>query len=186
MFKSNHAVRRICLTGMLSALYLALNLVGFRAWSFHITFASLPVVVGALLLGPVEGVLIACIGEFFNQTLSYGITVTTALWLIPPAVRGLTVGAAAAALGRGERRLDQRPVLCGAVCMGAALLTTASNTGVMYLDSVIMGYYSFAYVFGSAVVRTVSGILTAVVVTTVALPVVALLRRQGLAREVRP
>ena len=47
------------MTGMLAALYLALNLVGFRAWSFHVTFASLPVVVGALLFGPVEGMLIA-------------------------------------------------------------------------------------------------------------------------------
>ena len=74
------------MTGMLAALYLALNLVGFRAWSFHVTFASLPVVVGALLFGPVEGMLIAFIGEFFNQLLSYGVTPTTALWLIPPAV----------------------------------------------------------------------------------------------------
>ena len=185
MFRTDHPGRRICLIGMLSALYLALNLVGFRAWSFHITFASLPVVVGALLFGPAEAVLIACIGEFFNQTLSYGVTVTTVLWMIPPAVRGLTVGTAAAALGRGERRLDQRPVLCYAVCMAAALVTTAVNTAVMYLDSVIMGYYSFAYVFGSAVIRVGSGVLTAVVVTTVAVPLVTLLRRQGLVREVR-
>ena len=92
---------------------------------------------------------------------------------------------AAAALGRGERRLDQRPVLCYAVCMAAALVTTAVNTAVMYLDSVIMGYYSFAYVFGSAVIRVGSGVLTAVVVTTVAVPLVTLLRRQGLVREVR-
>ncbi len=179
------AIRHICLVGMLSALYLALNMVGFRAWSFHITFASLPVVVAALLLGPVEGVLVACIGEFFNQILSYGVTVTTVLWLIPPAVRGLAVGASALAAGRRGRRLEQRPVLCYGVCMAAALCTTAVNTLVMYLDSIIMGYYNFAYVFGSAAVRVVSGVLTAVVVTTVAVPLVTLLRRQGLVGEVR-
>ena len=182
MSKRNNYVRRTCMIGMLAALYLALNLVGFRAWSFHITFASLPVLVGALLFGPVEGMLIALIGEFFNQVLSYGITVTTVLWLIPPAVRGLAVGGAALALGKGPRRLDGRPGLCYGVCMGAALCTTAVNTLVMYLDSVIMGYYSFAYVFGSAVIRIGSGILTAVVVTTAAIPLVRLLRRQGLAR----
>ena len=88
---NNNIARRICLTGMLAALYLALNMVGFRAWTFHITFASLPVVVGGLLFGPLEGMLIAAIGEFFNQTLSYGVTPTTVLWIIPPAVRGLMI-----------------------------------------------------------------------------------------------
>lgn len=184
MFKQNGITRRICVTGMLAALYLALNMVGFRAWSFHITFASLPVVVGALLFGPVEGMLIAFIGEFFNQVLSYGVTPTTALWLIPPAVRGLAVGSAALAMRKGPKRLDERPVLCYVVCMAAALCTTAVNTLVMYLDSVIMDYYSFAYVFGSAVIRIGSGILTAVVVTTVAVPLVRLLRRQKVASKI--
>lgn len=183
MSKNARTVLRICMTGMLAALYLALNLVGFRAWSFHVTFASLPVVVGALLFGPVEGMLIAFIGEFFNQLLSYGVTPTTALWLIPPAVRGLVLGSVALAMRKGPKRLDERPVLCYVICMAAALCTTAVNTLVMYLDSVIMGYYSFAYVFGSAVIRIGSGILTAVVVATVAVPLVRVLRRQGLVNK---
>ena len=119
MSKRNNYVRRTCMIGMLAALYLALNLVGFRAWSFHITFASLPVLVGALLFGPVEGMLIALIGEFFNQVLSYGITVTTVLWLIPPAVRGLTVGGAALALG--YRRAYLVDIGLGTVCLMSAL-----------------------------------------------------------------
>ena len=110
----NNPIRRICLIGMFAALYLALNLVGFRAWSFHVTFASLPVIVGSLLFGPVEGMLIALIGEFFNQVLSYGITVTTVLWLIPPAVRGLVVGGAARRLGK-DRRLEERYGQCNSV-----------------------------------------------------------------------
>lgn len=183
MNNDNNIARRICLTGMLAALYLALNMVGFRAWTFHITFASLPVVVGGLLFGPLEGMLIAAIGEFFNQTLSYGVTPTTVLWIIPPAVRGLMIGYAALALRKGPRSLEERPVLCYGVCMAVALCTTAVNTLVMYLDSVIMGYYSFAYVFGSAVIRIISGILTAVVVTTVAIPLVRLLRRQVILRR---
>ena len=84
---------------------------------------------------------------------------------------------------KGPKRLDERPVLCYVICMAAALCTTAVNTLVMYLDSVIMGYYSFAYVFGSAVIRIGSGILTAVVVATVAVPLVRVLRRQGLVNK---
>jgi len=183
MFKYNSIARRICLVGMLAALYLALNMVGFKAWSFHITFASLPVIVGSLLFGPAAGMLIAAIGEFFNQLLSYGITVTTVLWLIPPAVRGLVVGGSALLLGNEQRHLEDRYALCYGVCVAAALCTTAVNTAVMYVDSVIMGYYSFAYVFGSAVIRIISGILTAIVVTTVGIPLVRLLRRQGIVRR---
>lgn len=171
-------IHRICLIGMFSALYLALNLVGFRAWSFHVTFASLPVIVGSLLFGPIEGMLIALIGEFFNQVLSYGFDVTTLLWLIPPAVRGLVVGGAALLAEKKGQRLEDRYGLCYAVCVAAALCTTAVNTVVMYVDSVIKAYYSFAYVFGSAVIRVGSGILTAVAVSTVAVPLVQLLRRR--------
>lgn len=178
MSKHKSIAYKICLVGMLAALYLALNMVGFKAWSFHITFASLPVIVGSLLFGPVEGMLIAGIGEFFNQLLSYGVTPTTALWLIPPMVRGLAVGGCGRLLGSGERRLEDRYALCYVVCMAAALCTTAVNTAVMYADSVIMNYYSYAYVFGSAVIRFISGVLTAIVVTTVAIPLVRTLRRQ--------
>ena len=105
------------------------------------------------------------------------------LWIIPPVVRGLMIGYAALALRKGPRSLEERPGLCYVVCMAVALCTTAVNTLVMYLDSVIMGYYSFAYVFGSAVIRIISGILTAVVVTTVAIPLVRLLRRQVIMRR---
>ena len=114
-------------------------MVGFRAWSFHITFASLPVIVGGLLFGPVEGMLIAAIGEFFNQTLSYGVTPTTVLWLIPPAVQGAGGELRRTDSEEGPRSLDERPVLCYVICMAAALCTTVVNTLVMYLDSVIMG-----------------------------------------------
>ena len=59
----------------------------------------------------------------------------------------------------------------------AALVVTALNTVVMYLDSVIQGYYSYAYVFGGLTLRVISGIATAVIMSFVAPPVVKLLER---------
>ena len=47
------------------------------------------------------------------------------------------------------------------ITISTALLVTALNTVVMYLDSKIYGYYSFAYVFGAVVPRIFTGVLTA-------------------------
>ena len=61
-------------------------------------------------------------------------------------------------------------------------MRTAANTAVIWADSVIYGYYSFAIVFGAAAVRFVTGIIAAVLVATVAMPLVKLLRRQNIVR----
>lgn len=176
--------RALCRVAMLAALYVLLNnTVAIKAGNLRITFSSLPVVLSALLFGPLESVLTAFVGEFINQLVSgYGITATTALWLIPPAVRGAVIGAAARRLRCTDRPLERRPALAYAVCVLAALCTTVSNTAVIALDAWIYGYYTRAYVFGELLYRLGSGVLIAVIVATVALPMAVLLRRQGLAR----
>lgn len=180
---SKFHARTMCRVAVLAALYVLLNMVSIRAGNLRITFASLPVVVSALLFGPLEAALAALLGEFLNQMLSYGFTATTALWLVPPAIRGLIVGAAAMGLWKSGRPLESRPVLCGGVCVLAALGTTAANTLVIWLDSVLYGYYTAVYVFGDLLYRLGSGTVIAIIIATVAMPLTALLRRQGLARQ---
>jgi hypothetical protein len=111
--------------------------------------------------------------------LSYGFTVTTPLWLIPPALRGLVIGLASAAAVKRGTRLEASAAVYYLVCAAAALATTIANTGVIWLDSLVMGYYNFAYVFGDFTVRIVTGLLTAAVVSTAALPVAAALKKAG-------
>lgn len=178
------STKALCRTAVMAALYVLLNTVAIKAGNLRITFASLPVVVTALLFGPLESAAAALTGEFFNQLLmsGYGITATTPLWLIPPAIRGAAVGLAARVFRRTGRPLEDRPPLCCAVCVLAALATTAVNTAVMALDAVIFGYYTRAYVFGALVYRLISGVVIAVVITAAALPLVRLLRRQGVGR----
>ena len=50
---------------------------------------------------------------------------------------------------------------------------------VNWADSLIYGYYTFAYVFGNAVVRFITGMVNSVVIATVAIPLVRILRKQG-------
>lgn len=175
--KLRSRIRMMCYIGVMAALYVVLAVfVSIRAGNLRITFASLPVIVTAVLFGPGAGAAVALVGEFFNQLLSYGLSPTMPLWMLPPALRGLAVGLAARWLARGGKLPESRPVPYYACIVGAALLTTAANTVVIWLDSVFWGYYSFAYVFGDTVSRLVTGVVTAVLMATASIPLVRVLR----------
>ena len=170
----------ICRVALLAAMYFLLNMLEIRTpGNLHVTFDRLPVVVSALAFGPMEAVLVAMFGELLNQIISpYGITATTLLWVLPPMLQAGIIGFAALRMQASGRRMESRPMACYAVCIVAAVITTAANTAVIWLDSVIYGYYTFAIVFGSAVIRFITGIVAAVLVATAAMPLTALLRRQ--------
>lgn len=173
--------KRMCLIAVLAALSFLLNMLELKLpGNLKITFDSIPIVVAAMLFGPVDAVLAALMGEFFTQLLSpYGLTATTVLWLIPPALRGAVIGLAARACQRTGTPLERRTALCYTVCILASIVTTAGNTAGLWLDSVLMGYYSYALIFGSAVTRFISGMLTAAAITAAAIPLVDMLRRQN-------
>ena len=50
----------------------------------------------------------------------------------------------------------------------------------LWLDSLIYDYYSFAFVFGSALIRFGKDIVIVAIVTTIVIPLMKLLRRGGL------
>lgn len=173
-------VKRMCCAALLAAMYLPLSLyAAVQVGNVRISFGSLPVVVAALLFGPLDAAIVAVVGEFFKQLLTYGVTYTTVLYLIPPALRGLVVGAGALLLLRRGQRLEERQTVCFAVCVAAALCTTVGNTLVNWLDSVLLGYYTPALIFGDLVWRLIVGVINAVVMASLAIPLVKTLRRRG-------
>lgn len=173
--------RRMCYAALLAAMYVPLSLyVAVQVGNVRISFGSLPVVVSALLFGPVEAVAVAMVGEFFKQLLTYGVTYTTVLYLIPPALRGLVVGLGALGLlSLRGRRLEERRMLCYAVCIAAAVCTTLGNTLVNWLDSVLMGYYVPGLILGDFVWRLIVGMINAVVMSSLAISLVKVLRSRG-------
>lgn len=181
MFKNN--AKPISRMAIMAALYVLLTMVSVKAGNLHITFASLPVVVSALLFGPWEAAVVALLGEFLNQMLAYGFTVTTLLWLIPPAIRGVTVGLVGVWYLKTGRPLERRPLPYYATCILAAILTTAGNTACIYVDSLIYHYYTPAVIFGDLTVRFFTGMVTAVAVAAVAQPITYMLRKQGLPQK---
>lgn len=176
--------RRMCYTALLAAMYVPLSLyLAVQVGNVRISFGSLPVVVSALLFGPVDAVIVALVGEFFKQLLTYGVTYTTVLYLIPPAARGLVVGLGALLALRQGRRLEERRTLCYTVCVLAALCTTVGNTLVNWLDSVLMHYYFPGLILGDLAWRLLVGVINAVVMASLAIPLVKALRRQNAAWE---
>ena len=170
---SSLSTRKLVTIAMLTAVYVVLSLVGtLNLWWIRISVDSLPIILGALLYGPVGGLLVGLLGSFMNQLITYGLTATTVLWVIPAAARGLMSGACA----RQHSAEPARAQVIGGV-RATAVIVTALNTGAMYLDSVINGYYSYAYVFGGVVTRVAAGIATALVMSFVAPPVVNMLDR---------
>lgn len=135
------------------ATFLTLNLGGM-----NISVGALPIIVGAALFGPVDGLIIGLCGSFLNQIYAYGITPTTILWMIPAGVRGLMIGAFAK-----RCKFDMTVPETGLITIASSLAVTVLNTAAMYLDSKIWGYYSAAYVFGKIIPRTISGIITAII-----------------------
>ncbi len=173
--------RRMCYSALLAAMYVPLSLyVAVQVGNVRISFGSLPVVVAALLFGPVDAVAAAMVGEFFKQLLTYGVTYTTVLYLIPPALRGLVVGLGALGLlSLRGRRLEERRMLCYAVCIAAAVCTTLGNTLVNWLDSVLMGYYFPGLILGDFAWRLIVGMINAVVMSSLAIPLVKALRQRN-------
>ena len=165
-------VRKMAVIAMLVAVYVILSMIGtLNLWWIRISVDSLPIILGALLYGPLGGLLVGLLGSFLGQLLSYGLMATTILWITPAAVRGLLIG-----LYAKRNKYELSTPKLAAVLIVTALIVTAINTGVMYFDSVLYGYYTYAYVFGGLVVRIVSGVATAIVMVFVAPPVVKLLR----------
>lgn len=144
------STKRLAVNGMLSAMCAVLGYLALDMGNLKITFETLPIFAGALLFGPWDGLVIGGVGTTVYQLLRYGVTVTTPLWILPYVLSGLLVGLYAQKKGFQLNR--QQILLC---ILSNELLITVLNTGVIYVDSRIFGYYSPAYVFGSLGVRLV-------------------------------
>ena len=160
------STRKLVVIAMMVAVYVVLNTVG------TIRLGWINISVSALLYGPGGGLMVGLVGAFLGQLMTYGVTATTVLWIIPPAVRGLLIGLYAKRCGYELSRKQLVGVL-----IVTSLVVTLLNTGAIYLDSVIYGYYTYAYVFGKVGIRIVSGAVTAVAMAFVTPPVLDMLKR---------
>ncbi|MBP5225075.1 MAG: folate family ECF transporter S component [Lachnospiraceae bacterium] len=85
-------LKRLVYDALLIALCTVLGYVSIDMQVMKLTLENLPVIIGAVLFGPVDGMLIGGIGTLLYQMLKYGLDATTVLWVIPYVISGLFVG----------------------------------------------------------------------------------------------
>ena len=142
--------RELVTDAMLAAMCAVLGYLAIDTGSIKITFESLPVLLGGFLFGPLDGAIIGGVGTLIYQLLRYGVSITTALWILPYVLAGLLCGAAAKRSGYGT---DRGTVAVFTVL--AELLITLCNTGTLWLDSRIFGYWFPGFIAGSLFVRLI-------------------------------
>lgn len=173
--------KRIALDAVLVALYFALSMIAVPIGGLKLTFEHLPVIICALLFGPVDALLVGGLGELINQMLTFGFTPTTILWMTPAMFRGLSMGLAAVWAGKTlglEALLEKKaPVAFWITCVISGLICSLLNTFTLYVDSKMFGYYSYAMVFGVLWIRLAASAASSVLMSVAAKPVVAALRK---------
>ena len=87
--------------------------------------------------------------------LTYGFTVTTLMWILPNAVRGLLVG-----LYAKKHGLDLTMKQTAGIVLATSLLVTALNTVALYIDSQIF-HYPISLTVGAIALRFLSSVVMA-------------------------
>ena len=78
---------------VLAAMYVVLGCIfSLNFINSKYTIQNFPVLVGALLFGPIDGMLIGGIGELLTQMIRYGLEVSTPLWVMTYVISGLFTG----------------------------------------------------------------------------------------------
>ena len=173
--------KRMATNAMLAALYFALSMLAIPVGGLKLTFEHLPIIIAALMFGPVDALVIGALGELANQMMTYGFTVTTVLWMAPAMFRGLSMGLCAKFLSKyvGANTVIEKklPLAFLVTCVISGLICSLLNTFTLYVDSKMFGYYSYAMVFGVLWIRLAASAVSSVVMAVAAKPVLAAMRK---------
>ena len=170
MGKRDSLIRRMCADGMLVGLFVVLTLVNIKIGPMvRISFGSLPVVFSTLLFGPADGFIVAVLGEFICQTINYGFTLTTPLWVLVPGIRAIVIGLVSMLFKKKGIALERHPIPYFITLIFASLCVTCLNTLVSFLDALIFDY-SFKIVWVTTLIRLGISLATAVAIGIVCVP----------------
>ena len=165
-------VKRICIDAMMGALYIVFALFRIRIGGFlEIGLGTLVITFVAFTYSTTDAVLVALIGETINQVFvsPYGASPTTPLWVAPVIIRGLLIGIASYMYKRKDDHITKHPVQCILWLMAIAVIISGLDTGLLYLDGIIM-HYPVSYTAVQTIARFGSSQLTAIVVGLLSIP----------------
>ena len=178
-------VLRICLDGMMTALYIGLTFLKIRLGNVQISFAALPLCFATLVSGLPDGLIVALLGSFLEQlTSGYGLGPTTVFWIVPHLLRVLVLFLFDYISRRHGKALYDRPVLYFAGMIVSALFLTLANTLAMYLDSLVIGY-AIEIVLVETIIRLAVSLASSIIVALILLPVIKTLKKNGMMEKIK-
>lgn len=140
--------KQVTIDAMMAAMCAVLGYLALDTNVIKASFESLPVLVSALLFGPMNGVLVGGIGSFIYQLLRYGVSATTVLWMLPCIASGFIAGQ-----GAKMRNFSLSKVQTVVLVVVSELVFMALNTFTIFVDSKIYGYYFYGIVTGALGIR---------------------------------
>ncbi len=184
MQENQTKAKRIVMNAVMVGVYIALTFLTIPMGGLKITFEHFPVVLSAVIFGPVDAMLVGGIGELLNQLFSFGLTPTTALWILPIVSRGFIVGLCAKLFKKqmSSTAICEKgvPVIFLIVCVISGVISSCLNTFALYVDSKMFGYYTYALVFGSLLVRISLSVITSVIICFATKAVLHALHKENL------
>ena len=150
MENSRFSVKQMTMCALLAAMVAVLAAVAVTTNAFKVTFESFPIYIAGFLLGPECGLIVGTLGSFIYQIRLYGISATTVLWILPYSILGLVCGMYAK-----RHSFDLSVKQYFIVTMLCELLVTVLNTGTIYIDSHIYGYYTPSLIVGALGLRLI-------------------------------
>lgn len=174
--KKNY-VKQLCLCAILAAFCFVLDYgttwLNSISGVFKLPLSALTIIIAAVMCGPFMGAAVGLTGTFLAQLVTYGLTPTTVLWILPAGIRGVCMGFLFIAFKRSMKTLP----LAAEITI-SSVIVTAVNTLVIYLDSVIYGYYSPAVVLGGLFIRIITAVISSVVFAIILPPIVRVIDKQ--------
>ncbi len=169
--KQKNLTLKLCICALMSALYVGLDFLAFSisapfGGTLKISFSGLPIIIVAVVFGPVWAGAVGFVGAFLGQMITYGFSLTTVLWVLPATFRGLVMGLLFILFKR-----SLKPYILGIETIISSLVVTALNSFAMYVDALIYKYP--VTIFGIALVnRIIVGVFTAIIFAIIIPPII--------------
>ena len=165
--------QQLVIDALLAAMCVVLGFMSIRIGNImKVSLEDFPVIFAALMYGPVDGMVVAAVGIFLYQLLSYGVTATTILWILPFVIVGAIAGFYAKKWNFNNNK--KQIFIIFLIC---EILICLLNTGAIYADSKIYVYYYPTIITGMIVIRMVTAVGKGVVLGLISPPILKTMSR---------
>ena len=153
-----YSVKDISLASTFAALSIILDVLSVRTDSSKYTLYGLPLLFAGILFGPWVGLLTGLVSGFLSQLLTFGLSITTPLWMIAPMLWGFISGL----LFHNVFKKKESPKNIVLTVILTSVFVTLTNTLALYLDGLIY-HYPTPYVIAQLGVRLITSIMLAII-----------------------